>query len=65
MTGRQTGLTEGVTVVRSQTRRRACIVRQNDIYDGEMQREAEALASAGFDVEVLCLRAPALRRARL
>jgi glycosyltransferase involved in cell wall biosynthesis len=48
--------------VRSQTRRRACIVRQNDIYDGEMQREAEALASAGFDVEVLCLSAPGAPR---
>lgn len=40
--------------MRSQPRRRACIVRQNDIYDGEIQREAEALAGAGFDVEVLC-----------
>jgi glycosyltransferase involved in cell wall biosynthesis len=44
--------------MRSRTRRRACIVRQNDIYDGEIQREAEALAGAGFDVEVLCLRSP-------
>jgi glycosyltransferase involved in cell wall biosynthesis len=43
--------------VRSRTRLRACIVRQNDIYDGEIQREAEALADAGLDVEVLCLRA--------
>jgi glycosyltransferase involved in cell wall biosynthesis len=50
--------------MRSRTRRRACIVRQNDIYDGEIQREAEALAGAGFDVEVLCLRsASAPRRA--
>jgi glycosyltransferase involved in cell wall biosynthesis len=37
--------------------RRACIVRQNDVYEGEIQREAEALVSAGFDVEVLCQRA--------
>ena len=36
--------------------RRACILRQND-YDPMVQREAEALAGAGFDVEVLCLRA--------
>ena len=41
----------------SRTGRRACILRQNDIYDGELQREAEALAGAGFDVEVLCQRA--------
>jgi glycosyltransferase involved in cell wall biosynthesis len=36
--------------------RRACIIRQNN-YDPMVQREAEALADAGFDVEVLCLRA--------
>ncbi len=41
----------------SRTRRRACILRQNDIYDAAVQREAEALAGAGFDVEVLCERA--------
>jgi glycosyltransferase involved in cell wall biosynthesis len=41
----------------SRTRRRACILRQNDIYDVAVQREAEALAGAGFDVEVLCERA--------
>lgn len=41
----------------SRTRRRACILRQNDFYDPAVQREAEALAGAGFDVEVLCERA--------
>lgn len=37
--------------------RRACILRQNEYYDPMVRREAEALASAGFDVEVLCMRA--------
>jgi glycosyltransferase involved in cell wall biosynthesis len=41
----------------SRTRRRACILRQNDLYDAPVQREAEALVGAGFDVEVLCERA--------
>lgn len=41
----------------SRTRRRACILRQADIYDPTVQREAEALAGAGFDVEVCCERA--------
>jgi glycosyltransferase involved in cell wall biosynthesis len=41
----------------SRTRRRACILRQNDFYEPMVQREAEALAGAGFDVEVLCERA--------
>jgi len=34
---------------------RACIVRQTDLYELPVQREAEALAAAGFDVEVLCM----------
>ena len=38
------------------TRRRAGILRQNSYYDPMVQREAEALADAGFDVEVICLR---------
>jgi glycosyltransferase involved in cell wall biosynthesis len=38
------------------TRPRACIVREMDEYEPPVQREAEALASAGFDVEVLCMR---------
>ena len=42
--------------MRSRTRR-ACVVRQNDLYAVEVQREAEALAGAGFDVEVVCQRA--------
>jgi hypothetical protein len=33
-----------------------CIVRQNDNYDETVQREAEALVRAGFEVEVLCMR---------
>ena len=39
------------------TARRACILRQNEYYEPMVQREAEALAGAGFDVEVLCMRA--------
>jgi glycosyltransferase involved in cell wall biosynthesis len=34
---------------------RACIVRQN-YYDATIQREAEALAGVGLDVEVICMR---------
>jgi glycosyltransferase involved in cell wall biosynthesis len=37
-------------------RRRACIVRQSDIYEYMVQREAEALSAAGFDVEVILMR---------
>jgi glycosyltransferase involved in cell wall biosynthesis len=39
-------------------RRRACILRQDIQYDYMMdvRREAEALADAGFDVEVVCMR---------
>jgi len=37
--------------------RRACILRQNDWYDQQVRREAEALAGAGFDVEVVLMRA--------
>jgi glycosyltransferase involved in cell wall biosynthesis len=42
----------------TRARRRACIVRQTDMYEPAVQREAEALANAGFDVEVLCMRFP-------
>ena len=35
---------------------RVCIVRQNDAFDESVQREANALADAGFEVEVLCMR---------
>jgi len=38
------------------TRPRVCIVREIDEYEPPVQREAEALVSAGFDVEVLCMR---------
>ena len=41
---------------RNGTRPRACIVREMDEYEPPVQREAEALVSAGFDVEVLCMR---------
>jgi len=45
-------------------RRRACIVRQNDWYEPMVRREAEALAGAGFDVDVICMRgADGARRA--
>jgi glycosyltransferase involved in cell wall biosynthesis len=36
--------------------RRVCIVRQRDVYEPQIQRVAEALVRAGFDVEVLCMR---------
>jgi len=39
-------------------RPRVCIVRQNDMYEPMIQREAEALVDAGYDVEVLCMRRP-------
>jgi glycosyltransferase involved in cell wall biosynthesis len=37
---------------------RACIVRQMAEYEPMVQREAEALAGAGFDVEIICMREP-------
>jgi glycosyltransferase involved in cell wall biosynthesis len=39
-------------------RPRACIVRQSDLYEPQIQREADALTAAGFDVEVLCMTSP-------
>lgn len=39
-------------------RPRICIVRQNDLYEPMIQREAEALARDGYEVEVLCMRYP-------
>jgi glycosyltransferase involved in cell wall biosynthesis len=35
--------------------RRACILRRSDQYEPVVQSEAEALADAGFDVEVICM----------
>jgi len=35
---------------------RVCIVRQRDVYEPQIQRVAEALTRAGYDVEVLCMR---------
>ena len=35
-----------------------CIVRQTDVYELMIRREAEALVDAGFDVEVICMRHP-------
>jgi glycosyltransferase involved in cell wall biosynthesis len=35
---------------------RALIVRQTDLYEMPVRREAEALVSAGYEVEVLCMR---------
>jgi glycosyltransferase involved in cell wall biosynthesis len=40
---------------RRTARARACILRQNDDYE-TVRREAEALAGAGFDVDVMCMR---------
>jgi glycosyltransferase involved in cell wall biosynthesis len=37
-------------------RPRVCIVRQTDLYEPPVRREAEALVAAGFDVEVLMMR---------
>ncbi len=39
-------------------RPRVCIVRQTDYYEPPIRREAEALAAAGFAVEVILMRAP-------
>ena len=38
-------------------RRRVCILRQGNWYGPDVRREAEALASAGFDVELFLMRA--------
>jgi glycosyltransferase involved in cell wall biosynthesis len=35
---------------------RVCIVRQRDVYEPQIRRVAEALAGAGYDVEVLLMR---------
>jgi glycosyltransferase involved in cell wall biosynthesis len=43
--------------MRSPARRRACILRQGNWYGPEIRREAEALAGAGFDVDVVIMRA--------
>lgn len=40
------------------TRPRVCIVRQTDLYEIPVKRQAEALAEAGYQVEVLCMRSP-------
>ena len=40
---------------RGSARRRVAIVRQNYIYEPMVQREAEALVAAGFDVDVMCM----------
>jgi glycosyltransferase involved in cell wall biosynthesis len=42
--------------MRASKRPRVCIVRQQDVYEPPVQRAAEALVGAGFDVEVLCMR---------
>ena len=44
--------------LRRSGRPRVCIVRQLDHYELPIQREADALASAGFDVEVILMRGP-------
>ncbi len=43
-------------------RPRVCIVRQLDHYELPIRREAEALAAAGFDVEVILMRRPGAPR---
>jgi glycosyltransferase involved in cell wall biosynthesis len=42
--------------MQSSPRRRACIIRRSEQYEPIVQSEAEALADAGFDVEVICVR---------
>src|ERR1041384_642056 len=42
---------------------RVCIVRQRDVYEPQIQRVAEALTRAGYDVEVLCMRGKGQPRA--
>lgn len=50
--------------MQSSPRRRACILRRSEQYEPVVQSEAEALAGAGFDVEVICMRsADSSRRA--
>jgi glycosyltransferase involved in cell wall biosynthesis len=39
-------------------RGRVCILRQTDMYEPPVQRAAEALVTAGLDVEVICMRHP-------
>jgi glycosyltransferase involved in cell wall biosynthesis len=41
---------------RPRARPRVCILRQSDQYEPMVQREAEALSGAGFDVDVICMR---------
>jgi glycosyltransferase involved in cell wall biosynthesis len=43
---------------RRHSRPRACIVRQSDLYETPLRREAEALVSAGYAVDVLVMRHP-------
>jgi glycosyltransferase involved in cell wall biosynthesis len=43
--------------MRSPARRRAALLRQGNWYGPEIRREAEALAGAGFDVEMFLMRA--------
>src|ERR1700722_230626 len=38
------------------SQRRACILRRSQQYEPVVRSEAEALADAGFDVEVMCMR---------
>jgi len=38
--------------------RRVVIVRHQDVYELGLQREAEALAAAGYETEVICMRDP-------
>src|SRR3954465_11020077 len=35
---------------------RVAIIRMSDLYEMPLRRESEALAEAGFDVEVICMR---------
>jgi glycosyltransferase involved in cell wall biosynthesis len=47
-----------VPAARMRPRGRVAIVRQTDLYEPAVQRSAEALTRAGFDVEVICMRHP-------
>jgi len=43
---------------RTRERQRVCIVRQQDVYEVGLRREAEALVDAGYEVEVICMAHP-------
>jgi glycosyltransferase involved in cell wall biosynthesis len=47
------------------SRPRVCIVRQRDVYEPQIQRVADSLTRAGYDVDVLCMRRKGEPRTRV